>query len=70
MSYHTITGAIDDHKTWTNAGEYIRALDARPLGPNLAAFIGHCDMRAAAVGLGRATRPAPSAREMEFASVS
>jgi len=51
-----VIAAVDEHKTWTNAEEYIQALDARPLGPNLAAFIGHSDMRAATMGLDRATR--------------
>jgi N-acyl-D-aspartate/D-glutamate deacylase len=51
-----VISAVDGHKTWTNAEEYIRALEARPLGPNLAAFIGHSDMRAATMGLDRATR--------------
>ena len=32
------------------------ALEALPLGPNLAAFIGHSDMRTAVMGLDRATR--------------
>src|SRR6185437_13418167 len=47
---------IDEHKSWTNAEEYIQALEARPLGPNVAAFIGHSDMRAATMGLDRATQ--------------
>ena len=51
-----VISAVDDHKTWTNAEEYIQALEARPLGPNLAAFIGHSDMRAATMGLDRATQ--------------
>jgi N-acyl-D-aspartate/D-glutamate deacylase len=51
-----VIAAIDDHKSWANAEEYIQALEARPLGPNLAAFIGHSDMRAATMGLDRATR--------------
>jgi N-acyl-D-aspartate/D-glutamate deacylase len=51
-----VISAIDEHKTWTNAEEYVRALEARPLGPNLAAFIGHSDMRAATMGLDRATQ--------------
>ena len=51
-----VIGAVDEHKTWTNAEEYIQALEARPLGPNLAAFIGHSDMRAATMGLDRATQ--------------
>ncbi len=33
-----------------------RALEARPLGPNVAAFIGHSDMRTAVMGMDRATR--------------
>ena len=36
--------------------EYVEALEALPLGPNLAAFIGHSDMRTAVMGLDRATR--------------
>ena len=51
-----VIAAVDQHKTWTNAEEYIQALEARPLGPNVAAFIGHSDMRAATMGLDRATR--------------
>jgi N-acyl-D-aspartate/D-glutamate deacylase len=51
-----VISAVDEHKTWTNAEEYIQALEARPLGPNVAAFIGHSDMRAAAMGLDRATQ--------------
>ena len=48
--------AVDQHKTWANGEEYIAALESRPLGPNVAAFIGHSDMRAATMGLDRATR--------------
>ncbi|KGI68436.1 hypothetical protein EU78_14440 [Mycolicibacterium rufum] len=51
-----VIDAIDRHKTWTNGEEYIAALEDRPLGPNVAAFIGHSDMRAATMGLDRATR--------------
>jgi hypothetical protein len=60
-----VISAIDEHKSWTNAEEYIQALEARPLGPNLAAFIGHSDMRAATMGLDRATqnRERPSKSE-------
>jgi N-acyl-D-aspartate/D-glutamate deacylase len=51
-----VIAAVEAHKRWTNAEEYIEGLEARPLGPNLAAFIGHSDMRAATMGLDRATR--------------
>jgi N-acyl-D-aspartate/D-glutamate deacylase len=51
-----VIDAVDRAKTWNSAHEYIRALEARPLGPNVAAFIGHSDMRTATMGLDRATR--------------
>jgi len=51
-----VIGTVNQHKTWSSCEEYIAALEARPLGPNVAAFIGHSDMRAATMGLDRATR--------------
>jgi N-acyl-D-aspartate/D-glutamate deacylase len=48
--------AVQEAKTWSTAGEYVAALERLALGPNLAAFIGHSDMRAATMGLDRATR--------------
>lgn len=50
-----VIAAVDGNKTWTNCDEYVAALEALPLGPNLAAFIGHSDMRTAVMGLDRAT---------------
>lgn len=51
-----VIAAVDANKTWINCDEYVAALEALPLGPNLAAFIGHSDMRTAVMGLDRATR--------------
>jgi N-acyl-D-aspartate/D-glutamate deacylase len=51
-----VMAAVDEHKTWQTCDEYVDALEALPLGPNLAAFIGHSDMRTAVMGLDRATR--------------
>ncbi|ORA58254.1 N-acyl-D-amino-acid deacylase family protein [Mycobacteroides franklinii] len=51
-----VIDAVDRNKTWSNAGEYIAALESLPLGPNIATFLGHSDMRAAVMGLDRATR--------------
>ncbi|MBF6451026.1 amidohydrolase family protein [Nocardia elegans] len=51
-----VIDAVGDVKTWRNAHEYAAALDASPLGPNVAAFLGHSDIRAAEMGLDRATR--------------
>ncbi|WP_084254953.1 N-acyl-D-amino-acid deacylase family protein [Nocardioides sp. J54] len=57
--------AVEEAKDWGSASEYVAALERRALGPNLAAFIGHSDMRTATMGLDRATRPEvrPSAAE-------
>lgn len=57
--------SVDEHQTWSSAREYAAALEALPLGPNLAAFLGHSDMRTATLGLDRATRSEvrPSRRE-------
>lgn len=47
---------LDEARCWTNPKEYVAALEQLNLGPNIAAFIGHSDMRAATMGLDRATR--------------
>jgi N-acyl-D-aspartate/D-glutamate deacylase len=51
-----VIDALARHRTWTSAGEYVEALESLPLGPNLAAFVGHSDIRSAVMGLDRATR--------------
>lgn len=51
-----VIDALDAAKTWSSSSEYVAALEAKPLGPNIAAMIGHSDMRAATMGLDRATR--------------
>jgi N-acyl-D-aspartate/D-glutamate deacylase len=58
--------ALERRKSWSNAAEYVEALEALPLGPNVSAFVGHSDMRAAVMGLDRATRRdvRPSEREI------
>jgi len=44
---------LETKKTWHTAAEYIAALEELPLGPNVAAFLGHSDVRAHVMGLGR-----------------
>jgi N-acyl-D-aspartate/D-glutamate deacylase len=51
-----VIAAVEEGKTWRTCDEYVDALERLPLGPNLAAFIGHSDMRTAVMGLDRATR--------------
>lgn len=62
-----VIAAVDKHKTWTNCEEYIDALEALPLGPNVASFIGHSDMRTAVMGLDRATRKSQRPTDAEQA---
>lgn len=61
-----VVAALEEHRTWTTAGEYVAALERLQLGPNVAAFIGHSDIRATRMGLERATDPAvrPTAAEL------
>ncbi len=50
-----VLGALTDHKTWTDPAGYVDAIDALPLGPNVASLLGHSDLRASVLGLDRAT---------------
>ncbi|HEY6557565.1 MAG TPA: amidohydrolase family protein [Polyangiaceae bacterium] len=52
-----VLAALERSKNWSNPAEYVAALERLPLGPNVAAFIGHSDIRASVMGLGRATDP-------------
>lgn len=47
--------ALDSAKRWASPREYVDALNELPLGPNVTAFIGHSDVRASVMGLGRST---------------
>jgi N-acyl-D-aspartate/D-glutamate deacylase len=64
-----VIAAVDGHKTWTSCDEYVDALEALPLGPNLSAFIGHSDMRTAVMGLDRATRKSERPTRAEQATM-
>ncbi|MEZ0353563.1 amidohydrolase family protein [Mycobacterium sp. pR1184] len=50
-----VHGALETNRTWTNAAEYIAAVDALPLGPNVSSLLGHSDLRSTVLGLDRAT---------------
>jgi N-acyl-D-aspartate/D-glutamate deacylase len=52
-------------KTWDSPAGWRTWIDAHPLGPNVASFIGHSDLRARVLGLLRAVDPAvrPTADE-------
>ena len=62
-----VYGALNSNKTWSTAAEYIDAVDALPLGPNVGSLLGHSDLRTAVLGLDRATDASvkPTDAEME-----
>ncbi|QCB48958.1 hypothetical protein E5720_13480 [Rhodococcus sp. PAMC28707] len=62
--------AVDAHKTWTNPNEYIDALERLPLGPNIAALVGHSDLRAHVMGLDRATDHSQKPTREEFSAMA
>ena len=55
LPYESVLKILRDNKSWTNAEDWIAALNARPLGPNIASMVGHSDLRTMAMGLDRAT---------------
>ncbi|RUP02398.1 MAG: hypothetical protein EKK34_24545 [Mycobacterium sp.] len=50
-----VLGALQNNKTWSSPAEYVEAIDALPLGPNVSSMLGHSDLRTAVLGLERAT---------------
>ncbi|WP_301146323.1 N-acyl-D-amino-acid deacylase family protein [Mycobacterium simiae] len=56
IPHEHVVRIVGEHKTWTSAEQYVQALEALPLGPNVTAFLGHSDIRVAVMGLDRATR--------------
>jgi N-acyl-D-aspartate/D-glutamate deacylase len=53
LPWQIVHDAVKEAKTWSGPAEYVKAVDSLPLGVNVAAFIGHSDIRAAVLGLGR-----------------
>ncbi|BAH49483.1 N-acyl-D-amino-acid deacylase family protein [Rhodococcus opacus] len=66
VPHDSVLGILEENKIWQSPAEYVEALESLPLGPNIAGFIGHSDIRTHVLGLGRATdrRIEPTAREL------
>ncbi|GAB2505841.1 N-acyl-D-amino-acid deacylase family protein [Nocardia heshunensis] len=62
-----VHGVLEQHRDWSGPAEYVAAVERLPLGPNVAAFLGHSDLRTHVLGLERAVTRAtrPSAAEIE-----
>ncbi len=50
---HYIKDLLRRVKDWDGPAEYLRHLEQRPLGPNVAMFLGHSTLRSYVMGLGR-----------------
>ena len=46
VPHEHVLSTLAEHQTWDDAATYIDALESLPLGPNVAAFLGHSDLRA------------------------
>ncbi len=60
--------ALREKKTWSDAAGYVAHLQSLPLGPNIASYMGHSDLRVAAMGLARSVDPkvVPSKAELQW----
>ncbi|WP_458691011.1 N-acyl-D-amino-acid deacylase family protein [Nocardia tengchongensis] len=53
LPWDAVHAAVKEHKDWDDPHSYAKAIADRPLGANVAAFLGHSDMRVTVMGLGR-----------------
>ncbi|MET0930850.1 MAG: amidohydrolase family protein [Aeromicrobium sp.] len=65
---HVLT-SLEDAKTWSTPQGWVDHLEALPLGPHVASFLGHSDVRASVMGMGRSTDPAQKATRGEQAEI-
>lgn len=58
---------LQERKTWESLGEYFEHLDQLPLGPNVASFVGHSNLRMHVMGFDRSVQPSvkPTKAELE-----
>lgn len=64
-----VLGALEEAKTWSTPQGWVDALEQLPLGPHVASFLGHSDVRASVMGIGRSTDPAQKATKDEQAEI-
>ncbi|MFJ4650319.1 amidohydrolase family protein [Nocardia sp. NPDC088792] len=69
LPWDIVHGAIKESKTWQDPAGYAAALASRPLGANVAAFIGHSDIRATVMGLGRSVDAQARPTDTELAAM-
>ncbi|MEV6278779.1 hypothetical protein [Nocardia sp. NPDC051832] len=67
LPWDAVNAAVKEHKDWEDPQSYAASLAARPLGANVAALLGHSDIRVAVMGLGRSVEAnvEPTAAELD-----
>ncbi|MUL64805.1 hypothetical protein BOO86_10065 [Mycobacterium sp. CBMA 234] len=62
-----VVGALEQNRNWSGPADYVKTLEALPLGPNVSSLLGHSDLRTSVLGLDRATTPnvTPTNAELE-----
>lgn len=55
LPWDAVHSALKEHKDWDGPRGYRKIIESLPLGANVATLIGHSDIRAAVMGLARAT---------------
>jgi len=58
---------LEERKDWETLGEYFEHLETMPLGPNVASFVGHSNLRMYVMGFDRSVQPKvrPTQEELE-----
>lgn len=69
MPAQVLTEWIKDKITWNNLTEYYEHLEKLPMGPNVASFVGHSNLRIAAMGVERSFK-SPNATKAEQAKMN
>ena len=66
MPAQVLTEWIKDKITWKNLGEYYEHLESLPMGPNVASFVGHSNLRIAAMGVERSFKQPKANKEEQI----
>jgi len=68
VSREQVLPVLREKKTWARPKEYVDFLQEQPLGPNVCAYIGHSDIRMAAMGINKSVdeNAVPTEKEKMF----
>ena len=61
---------LQERKTWNTLGEYYEHLQSLPLGPNIASFVGHSNLRMSVMGFERSVNPKVKPTEEEHQAMA